>query len=158
RMFTPGLYEVIVGERIASRIQGFDLDRSINIQRHEWKIVGVFTSSGSAFESEVWGDLDTMAGPLRRTGGSNALAVRLADPASLETFDTWIRDDPEMQLQAVQEEKYYADQGNGGLSTSLLMLVGIVSFTMGIGAVFGAMNTMYAIVAARTREIGTLRA
>ena len=158
RMFTPGLYEVIVGERIAARIQGFDLDNSIPIQRHGWKIVGIFASNGGAFESEVWGDLDTMAGPLRRTGGSNALALRLTDPSSLDAFDTWIQDDPEMQLKAVQEEKYYADQGNGGLSTSLLVLVSLVSLTMGVGAVFGAMNTMYAIVSARTREIGTLRA
>jgi putative ABC transport system permease protein len=98
-----------------------------------------------------------MAEPLRRTGGSSSLAVRLKDPATLEAFDTWIRDDPEMQLQAVDERKYYEDQA-GGLSNTLLFLVAFVSFTMAIGAVFGAMNTLYAIVAARTREIGTLRA
>jgi putative ABC transport system permease protein len=83
--------------------------------------------------------------------------VRLKDPRTLDAFDTWIRDDPEMQLQAVEERKYYEDQA-GGLSNTLLFLVGFVSFTMAIGAVFGAMNTLYAIVAARTREIGTLRA
>jgi len=148
---------VIVGERIAARIRGLDLDAMIPIQRHQWKIVGVFSSRGGAFESEIWGDLDAMAGPLRRSGGSNALAVRLKDPSSLESFDEWIRGDPEMQLQAVEERKYYEDQA-GGLSLTLLFLVGFVSLTMGIGAVFGAMNTMYAIVAARTREIGTLRA
>jgi putative ABC transport system permease protein len=157
RNFTPGLYEVIVGERIAARIQGLDLGASIPIQRHDWKVVGIFSSRGGAFESEIWGDLDTMAGPFRRQGGSNSLAVRLKDPASLAAFDRWIRDDPEMQLQAVDERKYYEDQA-GGLSGTLLILVGFVSLTMGIGAVFGAMNTMYAIVAARTREVGTLRA
>jgi putative ABC transport system permease protein len=155
--FKPGLYEVIVGEKIAARIRGLDLGDSIPIQGHRWKVVGIFASRGGAFESEIWGDLDTMAEPFRRTGGSNALAVRLKDPATLQAFDRWIRDDPEMQLQAVQEEKYYADQA-GGLSTTLLFLVRFVSFIMAIGAVFGAMNTMYAIVAARTREIGTLRA
>ena len=98
-----------------------------------------------------------MAGPFRRQGGSNSLAVRLKDPKALEGFDRWIRDDPEMQLQAVEERKYYEDQA-GGLSATLLFLVAFVSIIMGIGAVFGAMNTMYAIVAARTREIGTLRA
>lgn len=157
RLFTPGLYEVIVGERIASRIRGLDLDAEMPIQRHNWKIVGVFASQGGAFESEIWGDLDTMAGPFRRNGGSNALAVRLKDATSLDAFDTWIRDDPEMQLQAIDEEKYYSDQA-GGLSGTLLFLVKFVSIVMAIGAVFGAMNTMYAIVAARTREIGTLRA
>jgi len=157
RLFNPGLYEVIVGERIAQRISGLDIGATIPIQRHDWTIVGTFASRGGAFESEVWGDLDTMAEPLRRTGGSSSLAVRLKDPATLEAFDTWIRDDPEMQLQAVEERKYYEDQA-GGLSNTLLFLVAFVSFTMAIGAVFGAMNTLYAIVAARTREIGTLRA
>ncbi len=157
RMFKPGLYEVIVGERIAARIKGLDIGDEMPIQRHGWKVVGIFKSRGGAFESEVWGDLDTMAEPLKRTGGSNALAVRLKDPSTLESFDTWIRDDPEMQLQAIEERKYYEDQ-SGGLSSSLLILVSLVSVVMGVGAVFGAMNTMYAIVAARTREIGTLRA
>src|SRR5262249_55649954 len=157
RQFKPGLDEVIVGKRIAERIRGLDLGATIPIQKHSWKIVGIFTSQGGAFESEIWGDLDAMAGPLRRQGGSNALAGRLKDPSSLAAFDRWIRDDPEMQLQAVQERKYYEDQA-GGLAATLLFLVSFVSFTMAIGAVFGAMNTMYAIVAARTREIGTLRA
>jgi putative ABC transport system permease protein len=157
RKFQPGLDELIVGERIAARIRGLDLGATIPIQRHNWKIVGIFASRGGAFESEIWGDLDAMAGPFRRQGGSNSLAVRLKDPSTLESFDRWIRDDPEMQLQAVQERQYYEDQA-GGLSATLLFLVGFVSFTMAIGAVFGAMNTMYAIVAARTREIGTLRA
>lgn len=157
RKFTPGLYEVIVGDRIADRIRGLDVGASIPIQRHDWKIVGIFSSRGGAFESEIWGDLDTMAGPFHREGGSNSLVVRLKDPASIDAFDNWIRSDPEMQLQAIQERKYYEDQA-GGLSGTLLFLVGFVSLTMGIGAVFGAMNTMYAIVAARTREVGTLRA
>jgi len=157
RQFKPGLDEVIVGKRIAERIRGLDLGATIPIQKHSWKIVGIFTSQGGAFESEIWGDLDAMAGPLRRQGGSNALAVRLKDPSSLAAFDRWIRDDPEMQLQAVQERKYYEDQA-GGLAATLLFLVSFVSFAMAIGAVFGAINTMYAIVAARTRAIGTLRA
>lgn len=157
RRFAPGVYEVIVGERIARRIRGLDLGASISIQRHDWKIVGIFTSRGGAFESEVWGDLDTMAEPLKRTGGSNSLAVRLQAPQALEGLDQWIEDNPDMQLEALDEGKYYEDQA-GGLSTTLLFLVGFVSITMGVGAVFGAMNTMYAIVAARTREIGTLRA
>ncbi len=158
RRFTPGLDEMIVGSRIAERISGLDLGATIPLQRRNWKIVGIFTSRGGAFESEIWGDLDTMAGPFRRSGGSNSLVVRLSDPtSSLKAFDKWIRGDPEMQLQAVEERKYYEDQ-SGGLSNTLLFLVAFVSTTMGIGAVFGAMNTMYAIVAARTREIGTLRA
>jgi putative ABC transport system permease protein len=157
RSFQPGLDEIIVGKRISDRIRGLDLGATVPIQRHQWKIVGVFTSRGGAFESEIWGDLDAMAGPFRRQGGSNALAVRLKDASTLDSFDRWIRDDPEMQLEAVAEPKYYEDQA-GGLSGTLLFLVAFVSIIMGLGAVFGALNTMYAIVAARTREIGTLRA
>ena len=157
RNFQPGLDEIVVGKRIADRIRGLDLGATIPIQRHQWKIVGIFTSRGGAFESEIWGDLDAMAGPFRRQGGSNSLALRLKDPSTLEGFDRWIRDDPEMQLEAVQEQKYYEDQ-SGGLAGTLLFLVLFVSIIMGLGAVFGALNTMYAIVAARTREIGTLRA
>ncbi len=157
RNFTPGLYEVIVGERIAERIQGLDLGAKITLQRKEWDIVGIFRSQGGGFESEIWGDIDAMGPAFQRTGGSNSLVVRMADPAAIPDLDRTIRADPQMQLQAVQERKYYEDQA-GPVSAGLTGLTTFVAIVMGIGAVFGAMNTMYAIVAARTREIGTLRA
>jgi len=157
RNFTPGLYEVIVGERIAERIQGLDLGAKITVQRKEWDIVGIFRSQGGGFESEIWGDIDAMGPAFQRTGGSNSLVVRMADPAAIPDFDRTIRADPQMQLQAVQERKYYEDQA-GPVAAGLTGLTMFVAIVMGIGAVFGAMNTMYAIVAARTREIGTLRA
>ena len=157
RNFTPGLYEVIVGERIAERIQGLDLGAKITVQRKEWDIVGIFRSQGGGFESEIWGDIDAMGPAFQRTGGSNSLVVRMADPAAIPDFDRTIRADPQMQLQAVQERKYYEDQA-GPVAAGLTGLTTFVAIVMGIGAVFGAMNTMYAIVAARTREIGTLRA
>jgi putative ABC transport system permease protein len=157
RRFAPGMDEVMVGTGIASRIQGLELGSTISIQRRDWKIVGVFSSQGNAHESEIWGDLSAMAGPFKQEGGSSSLVVHLKDPADLEAFDAWIQQDPEMQLEAVEERQYYEEQA-GSLSNTLLFLVGFVSITMGVGAVFGAMNTMYAIVAARTREIGTLRA
>jgi putative ABC transport system permease protein len=157
RNFTPGLYEVIVGERIAERIQGLDLGSKITVQRKEWDIVGIFRSQGGGFESEIWGDIDAMGPAFQRTGGSNSLVVRMADPAAIPDFDRTIRADPQMQLQAVQERKYYEDQA-GPVAAGLTGLTTFVAIVMGIGAVFGAMNTMYAIVAARTREIGTLRA
>ena len=157
RNFTPGLYEVIVGERIAERIQGLDLGAKITVQRKEWDIVGIFRSQGGGFESEIWGDIDAMGPAFQRTGGSNSLVVRMADPAAIPDFDRTIRADPQMQLQAVQERKYYEDQA-GPVAAGLTGLATFVAIVMGIGAVFGAMNTMYAIVAARTREIGTLRA
>ena len=157
RHFTPGLYEVIVGERIARRVHGLELGEEVKIQGKPWKVVGLFRSRGGAFESEVWGDLDVMGQAFRRGGGSSSLVLRLKDPSTLEEFDEQVRANPQMQLQLVEEREYYENQA-GQLSAALAALAAFVSVVMGIGAVFGAMNTMYAIVAARTREIGTLRA
>jgi putative ABC transport system permease protein len=83
--FTPGLDEVIVGERAADRF-GLELGSFVKIQKRDWKIAGIFTSEGSGFESEIWGDLNVMAGPMRREGGYQVVVVRLADPASLDAF------------------------------------------------------------------------
>jgi putative ABC transport system permease protein len=157
RSFTPGLDEVIVGRRIAQRIKGLAVGGTVKYQRKEFKIVGHFRSAGEAFESEIWGDYDVFGAVFQRGSGSNSLVVRLKDEAQIPELDKWIRAQPQMQLQAMSERKYYEDQA-GPLASILKVLARAVSFIMGIGAVFGAMNTMYAIVAARTREIGTLRA
>jgi ABC-type lipoprotein release transport system permease subunit len=157
RMFTPGLYEVMAGDKIAKRVQGLDIGASVKLQKHEWKVVGIFSSQGGAFESEIWGDQEVMGVDFGRSGGSNALSVRLKPGSDVTTLDRWIRSNPQMQLQAVSERKYYDDQA-GPLAKILRQLATFVAIIMGVGAVFGAMNTMYAIVAARTREIGTLRA
>jgi putative ABC transport system permease protein len=154
--FTPGLDEVIVGERAADR-SGLELGSFVKIQKRDWKIAGIFTSEGSGFESEIWGDLNVMAGPMRREGGYQVVVVRLADPASLDAFKKTLESDPQLQVTVTQERAYYEAQA-GGVATALMGLAVFVSVVMGTGAVFGAMNTMYAIVAARTREIGTLRA
>jgi ABC-type lipoprotein release transport system permease subunit len=157
RMFTPGLYEVIAGDKIAKRVQGLDIGSSVKLQKHEWNVVGIFSSQGGAFESEIWGDQEVMGVDFGRSGGSNALSVRLKPGSDVTSLDRWIRSNPQMQLQAVSERKYYDDQA-GPLAKILRQLATFVAVIMGVGAVFGAMNTMYAIVAARTREIGTLRA
>jgi putative ABC transport system permease protein len=157
RNFTPGLFEIIVGERIAGRVRGVLVGKSVRIQRQDWQVVGIFRSQGSGFESEFWGDIDVMGPAFLRTGGSSSLVVRLKDEGTVADLDRTIRADPQMQLQAIDERKYYADQA-GPISAVLIGLTAFVAIIMGIGAVFGAMNTMYAIVASRTREIGTLRA
>src|SRR5438477_596275 len=110
RAFTPGLYEVIVGDKIARRVQGLDLGSSVRLQKHEWKVVGVFTSQGGAFESEIWGDADVMAADFGRSGGANAMSVRLRAGADVASLDRWIRSNPQMLLQAASERKYYDDQ------------------------------------------------
>jgi putative ABC transport system permease protein len=157
RRFTPGLDEVIVGRKLTGRIEGLQLGGSVKYQQKQFRIVGLFESQGGAFESEIWGDFDTFGAIFQRGAGSNSLVVRMKDPASIRELDRWIRDQPQMQLQAVQERRYYEEQA-GPLARMLRVLASFVAAVMGIGAVFGAINTMYAIVAARTREIGTLRA
>jgi putative ABC transport system permease protein len=140
RAFSPGLDEVIVGRKLTSRIKGLELGGNVRYQQKLLKIVGYFESEGGAFESEIWGDYDTFAAIFQRGEGSNSLVLRMKDPGAIPELDRWIRAQPQMQLEAVPERKYY------------------VAAVMGVGAVFGAINTMYAIVSARTREIGTLRA
>jgi putative ABC transport system permease protein len=156
RPFKAGLDEVIVGRRLQNRVRGMTVGGTVKYQRKEFKIVGLFDSRGGAFESEIWGDYDTVGASFQRGSGSNSLVVRMKDAADIPTLDKWIRAQPQMQLQAVSERKYYEDQA-GPLASILRSLATVVAFIMAVGAVFGAMNTMYAIVAARTREIGTLR-
>jgi putative ABC transport system permease protein len=157
RSFTPGLYEAIVGKKIADRVTGLNIGDTFSVQKHNFKIVGLFTADGSSFESEIWGDYDAMAPAIDRNGGCESLTLRLSNPATLAAFDKEVRANPRVQLQIDSEPKYYEDLA-GPTAAALLGLAGFVAVVMGIGAVFGAMNTMYAIVSQRTREIGTLRA
>jgi putative ABC transport system permease protein len=157
RNFTPGLDEVIVGRKLLTRIAGLELGGTVKYQQKQFRIVGLFESQGGAFESEIWGDYDTFGAIFQRGAGSNSLVVRMKDPTTIPELDRWIRAQPQMQLQALSEKRYYEEQA-GPLARTLSALATFVAVVMGIGAVFGAINTMYAIVAARTREIGTLRA
>ena len=157
RPFTPGLDEVIVGRKLLARIRGLALGKDVRYQQKRFQIVGIFESTGGAFESEIWGDYDTFAAIFQRGEGSNSLVVRMKDEAAIPELDRWIRAQPQMQLQALSERRYYEEQA-GPLARALRGLATFVAIVMGVGAVFGAINTMYAIVSARTREIGTLRA
>ncbi len=157
RSFTPGMDEVIVGRKLTTRIRGLQVGQDVRYQHKLFRIVGTFESSGGAFESEIWGDYDTFAAIFQRGEGSNSVVVRMKDPAAIPELDRWIRAQPQMQLQALSERRYYEEQA-GPLARALRGLATFVAVVMGIGAVFGAINTMYAIVSARTREIGTLRA
>ena len=157
RNFQPGMYEIIVGKRLLDRVTGLELGSKMRVMKRDFEVVGIFTADGSSFESEVWGDFNVMGPAFNRAGGQNSLTVRLADPRALDRFNADIKANPQFQLEMKQERKYYDDQA-GPTATALMGLAIFVSIVMGIGAIFGAMNTMYAIVAARTREIGTLRA
>ena len=157
RAFTPGLEEVIVGRRIMDRISGLELGGILKYRRKPLRIVGIFESEGAAFESEIWGDSEVLSSAFRRGAGSNSLVIRVRDRAQIGNLDRWMRLQPNMPLKAVPEKQSYEDQA-GPVAKTIRLLGGLVAVVMGIGAVFAAMNTMYRVVASRTREIGTLRA
>lgn len=157
RTFTRGLNEIIVGKKAAGRYAGVAIGDRVRMQRRDWLVTGIFEANGGGFESELWGDLDVLAPAFQRRGGYQSVTLRLKDPASVVAFNAELERNPRLQVQLVQERKYYDDQ-SAAVSGPLLGLAMFVAVVMGIGAVFGAMNTMFAIVSARTREIGTLRA
>jgi putative ABC transport system permease protein len=152
----PGLFEIIVGKQPQTRIRGLQIGSRISLLKHEFEVVGVFSVEGSSFESEIWGDFDDMASAFNRAGTENSLTVRLADPSVLSSFDRDLQANLQYPLTMTGERDYYEGQAGPliGLLRGLAAFVGVV---MGIGAIFAAMNTMYAIVANRTREVGTLR-
>jgi putative ABC transport system permease protein len=157
RQFTPGLYELVVGKQAAERYEGAQVGSTIKLQRRSWQVVGIFSSEGSGFESEVWGDVDAMGGAFNRSNGYQSLTLRLKDPSAAGKFDAELQKNPAMQVQLQGERDFYEKQA-GQTATTLTILAVFVGVVMGIGAIFGAMNTMYGLVASRTREIGTLRA
>jgi putative ABC transport system permease protein len=152
-----GLFEIIVGSQVQNRIRGLGIASRVSLLRHPFEIVGVFSAEGSSFESEIWSDFDAMASAFNRAGTANSLTVRLANPNRLAAFDRDLQGSLQYPLTMTDEREYYEGQA-GPLIGFLRGLAAFVGVVMGIGAVFAAMNTMYAIVADRTREVGTLRA
>ena len=158
RMFQPGTSEIVIGKALAGRFQGMALGQKVRFARREWSVVGVLDSKGSSFDSEVWGDVDQFGDAFQRRGGYSSLTVRLRDRAMLPALEARLGADPQLsQLDVVRESAYYEAQSKG-LSAFIKFLGTFVAIIFAVGAALGAMITMYAQVAARTREIGTLRA
>jgi putative ABC transport system permease protein len=157
RRARPGLFEVIVGKQAQNRIRGLQIGSRILLMKREFEVVGVFSAEGSSFESEILGDFDAMASAFNRAGTENSLTVRLADSSVLPAFNRELEANLQYPLTMTNEREYYEDEA-GPLIGFLRGLAAFVGVVMGIGAIFAAMNTMYAIVANRTREVGTLRA
>lgn len=155
RLFQPGLTEAVVSKRIAERFQGLDVGDKFRIQTTDYTVVGLFDSAGKAFESEIWVDINSLASTTKRDGFSSAL-MRVKDQNALSTLTKRITDDPKLHLKAASERVFYEDQ-QGTASGALKGLAVFISFIMAVGAGFAGMNTMYAAVARRTKEIGTLR-
>jgi len=155
RMFRLGTNEAIVSKNLANRFAGMKIGDMIKTGAFRWVVVGHFDASGSAYESEVWTDARDLQGQTKRQIFSS-IFVRTSDPEAAARYIETVKGDQRLKLEGKTEKKYYEEQMITGAPIKILaILVGI--FTA-IGASFGAMNTMYAQVAARTREIGTLRA
>ena len=156
RMFRPGSSEVVVGRAIAEGFDGTGIGERLRFAGREWTIVGTFDAAKSGFDSEIWGDVDQMMQAFRRTAYSSVL-VRLADAGAFEAFKARIAADQRLILEVKQEPAYYQDQSKS-LSIFISYLGIALSVIFSIGAMIGAMITMYAAVANRSAEIGTLRA
>jgi putative ABC transport system permease protein len=156
RMFRPGTAEVIAGRAIADGFQGAGLGETLRFASRDWTVVGVFDAGHTAFDSEIWGDAEQMLQAFRRTGYSSML-FRLNDPGEFDAAKAAIESDPRLTLEAKRERRFYAEQSEA-LSKFISYLGTSISIIFSIGAVIGAAITMYASVASRTGEIGTLRA
>jgi putative ABC transport system permease protein len=157
RWARSGLFEIAVGRQAQNRIRGLQIGSRISLMKREFEVVGAFSAEGSSFESEILGDFDAMASAFNRAGTENSLTVRLADSSGLSALDRELEANLQYPLTMTNEREYYEDEA-GPLIGFLRGLAAFVGVVMGIGAIFAAMNTMYAIVANRTREVGTLRA
>jgi putative ABC transport system permease protein len=156
RRFQPGTREVNVGRLAMNRFKGLTLGSDVRFGSQIWKVVGVFVADDAAFESEIWGDVDLFM-PAFQRDGYQSMTVKLADPSMFDAFKAAVEGDQRLYLEPQREQDYYAEQSRA-LTTVIRVFGSFVTFILAIGAVFGAMNTMYAAVAYRTREIGTLRA
>ena len=156
RKFTPGMRELVVGKGAARQFAGLVPGHEIRLGSQLWTVVGVF-SSGDAMDSEVWGDAGVVADTYRRGSSRAAVTARLADPHGFDAFKAALEANPQLKVDVSTTADYYGKQSEG--MTKVIRVIGItVGLIMAIGAMFGALNTMFAAVAARAREIATLRA
>lgn len=156
RWFHPGATEVIIGKNIADRFAIGGLGQSLSFGTRQWTIVGIMDAGGSGFDSEIWGDVDLLLGAFRRPVYSSVIC-RLSNPGDFAQLKTRVLQDPRLTVEAWRETDYYAAQSQ--LMARFIRILGIaLTIIFSLGAVIGAMVTMYAAVANRIAEIGTLRA
>ena len=156
RRFEPGRREVVAGQGARRQFHGLDVGEQIRLGSEQWTVVGIFRS-GDAMDSEVWADAETVASTYRRGSSRTSVTVRLDNPATFKTFKAALADDPRLDVDASTTLDYFSKQSEQ--MTKVIRIIGIVvGAIMAIGAVFGALNTMFATVATRAREIATLRA
>jgi len=155
RWFQTGQREVVVSKSIRERFTHANLGDTMEFGKGSWKVVGVFDAGGSAYESEIWGDVNQMASDFDRQGGFSSVYLRATDPIAADALTKRVSDDQRLELEGSLESDYYAKQTSSGNPIKYIGIV--VAVIMAIGSIFAAMNTMYAAVAYRGREIATLR-
>lgn len=157
RMLNFGTNEIVVGRAASEQFSGLKVGDTFKSGQTQWPVVGIFDTGGTAAETEIWCDVRTLQGAFRRGNSYQSVLARLESPASFDTFKDWLSANPQVDVDVKRESDYYREQ-----SRTLIGLVqGIgwgVAGLMGLGAIIGAVLTMYSAVVARTREIATLRA
>ena len=158
RMFTPGLAEVVVGKNALTSYSGLNVGNTVNLGNVRFKVVGVFDAGGSAFDSEIWAD-GHLLGPAYNRPDTffQSATVHLASPDAFQQFKDALTSDPRLNVDVTREIDYYSKQSTR-LTSLITILGGLVAGIMAIGAVFGALNTMYSAISERGREIATMRA
>ncbi len=156
RLWRPGTSEIIAGKGVAEKFKGCGLDESVNMGMREWKVVGIFEAGGSAFESELWGDVEQFIDAFRRPVFSS-VTMRMKDPSQFDAMKARIESDPQFTLDVKREIAFYEEQSQY-LGTFIQMLGLTITIIFSFGAMTGAVITMYSAVANRATEIGTLRA
>jgi putative ABC transport system permease protein len=155
RWFTPGQREVVVSSSIHKRFAHANIGDSLQFGKGWWKVVGIFNSGGTAYESEIWGDVNQMNSDFDRQGVFSSAYLRATDPVAAQALKNRVSDDQRLKLDGALETEYYEKQTSSG---AVIKFIGwLVAIIMAIGSSFAAMNTMYAAVAYRSREIATLR-
>lgn len=154
RMFKQGISEVLVSRGISQRFKNMNLGSTFQVGSHHWQIVGIFDAGGTYPDSEIWADVDLVLSDFKRTDYSSVLA-RTIDKAARKSFNSALESDPRLTLDGIIESDYYKKQT--AIADPIKFLGIFIGIIMAIGASFGAMNTMYASISSRTREIATLR-
>src|SRR5437867_1878456 len=156
RMYRDGTNEAIVSRRTRDRFSNTNVGDTIQAGSQKWSVVGVFDAAGSPYDSEIWADLHDVQGQTRRNAGYSIVRVRVPDAAARDQFIAAVKGNQQIKMDAKTEEKFYEDQM--GTAKPIQFMAYFVGILMAIGDYFGAMNTMYAQVSARIREVATLRA
>jgi putative ABC transport system permease protein len=158
RMFEPGMAELVAGKNASRTYSGLTVGNRVDFAGGRWQVVGIFDAGGSSFDSEVWCDSRILAQVLKRPENIfQSATVHLDSPNSFQRFKDAVTSDPRMSVDVVREIDYYAKQSTT-MTRLITVLGGLVAAIMAIGAIFGALNTMYSAVAERGREIATMRA